>query len=70
MSAVDHPSHYHAETIEVIDVIHAWKLNFNRGNVAKYISRAGLKDEARELEDLMKALWYLVDEIERLRGDR
>jgi hypothetical protein len=65
---VNHPAHYHADTIEVIDAIWAWKLNFNRGNCVKYLSRAGLKDPARELEDLEKALWYLTDEIKRLKS--
>lgn len=65
---VNHPAHYHADTIEAIDVIEAWSLNFNRGNCMKYLSRAGLKDPARELEDLEKALWYLTREIERLRS--
>jgi hypothetical protein len=65
---VNHPAHYHADTIEVIDAIWAWKLNFNRGNVIKYIARAGIKDPARELEDLEKALCYLKDEIRRLKG--
>ena len=66
--SVDHPTHYHADTIEAIDVIEAWSLNFNRGNCIKYLSRAGLKDPARELEDLNKALWYLKREIESLRS--
>ena len=66
---VNHPAYYHADTIEAIEVIEAWKLNFNRGNALKYISRAGRKDPARELEDLNKALWYLRREIERLRRD-
>jgi hypothetical protein len=65
---VNHPAHYHADTIEAINVIEAWRLNFNRGNCVKYLSRAGLKDPARELEDLEKALWYLKREIERLRS--
>ena len=64
--AVNHPAHYHHDTIEAINVIEAWALNFNRGNVLKYISRAGLKDPDRELEDLKKALWYLKRELERL----
>src|SRR5210317_1413808 len=64
---VNHPTHYHADTIEVIDAIWAWKLNFNRGNVVKYIARAGLKDPSREIEDLEKALCYLTDEIKRLK---
>ncbi len=65
---VNHPAYYHADTIEAINVIEAWGLNFNRGNCVKYLSRAGLKDPARELEDLEKALWYLTREIERLRS--
>lgn len=65
---VNHPAHYHADTIEAIDVIEAWGLNFNRGNCVKYLSRAGLKDPTREIEDLKKALWYLQREIERLRS--
>lgn len=63
---VNHPAHYHADTIEAIEVIEAWSLNFNRGNCVKYLSRAGLKDPTREIEDLKKALWYLKREIERL----
>ena len=41
---INHPSHYGGDTTyEAIKVIHAWKLNFNLGNVVKYISRAGQK---------------------------
>ena len=64
MSAVNHPEHYRATTgHEAIDVIEAWRLNFNLGNVVKYISRAGHKVD--RLEDLQKALWYLSREVER-----
>lgn len=63
---VEHPPHYHQDTIEAIEVIEAWCLNFNRGNALKYISRAGLKDPSHEIEDLNKALWYLKREIKRL----
>ena len=65
---VSHPQHYHPNTEhEAIDVIEAWSLNFNRGNVVKYIARAGLKT-SQELQDLQKALWYLEREIERVKG--
>ena len=65
---VSHPRHYHPNTEhEAIDVIEAWSLNFNRGNVVKYIARAGLKT-SQELQDLQKALWYLEREIERVKG--
>lgn len=62
--SVNHPSHYNQGKYEVINVINDWKLNFNRGNVIKYVARAGHKDD--ELEDLRKARFYLDDEIKRL----
>lgn len=63
-SAVDHPSHYHAESgVEVIDAVEAWGLGFCLGNVIKYVARAGHKGDARE--DLQKALWYLTRELSR-----
>ncbi|MCM3521746.1 DUF3310 domain-containing protein [Curtobacterium sp. P97] len=62
---VNHPSHYTAyQGIEVIDLTE--QMNFNRGNAVKYIARAGLKDPAKEVEDLQKARWYLDREIARL----
>lgn len=67
---VDHPSHYHADSgREVIDIIEAWQLNFNRGNALKYLARAGHKDPAREAEDLRKALWYIKRELQRIKGE-
>ncbi len=32
--AVNHPSHYHPDTIEAIEAIEAWNLGFNLGNAA------------------------------------
>lgn len=64
MSKVDHPSHYRKDTgFEAIDVIEAWQLNFNLGNAVKYISRNGLKDPDKYIEDLEKARWYIEREI-------
>lgn len=67
---VNHPSHYCDGNIEVIDFIIDKKLNFNRGNVIKYTSRAGKKDSNKEVEDLEKARFYLNKEIEILKGDK
>lgn len=64
---VNHPSHYTDGKIEVIDFIEDKELNFHRGNAVKYISRAGKKDPAKEIEDLQKAVWYLNHEIGRLQ---
>ncbi|MBM5802433.1 MAG: DUF3310 domain-containing protein [Cyanobacteria bacterium K_DeepCast_35m_m2_023] len=69
MSSVDHPSHYRKSTgHEAIDVIEAWELGFNLGNTVKYISRNGLKDPLKRVEDLEKARWYLDREIQRIRS--
>lgn len=65
---VNHPSHYTDGKIEVIDFIEDKRLNFARGNAVKYISRAGKKNPAKEIEDLEKAAWYINREIARLKA--
>ncbi len=61
--AVNHPDYYGGadHPFEAIKVVEAWGLCFHLGNVVKYISRAGKKDD--ELEDLKKARWYLDRKI-------
>ena len=54
---VDHPDHYNQGKIEVIDAIEDWDLNFNEGNVVKYVARH--RHKINPLEDLKKAKWYL-----------
>ena len=71
---VNHPKHYTSDPsgIECIDVTR--HRNFNIGNAIKYLWRAGLKEDKdrkiidKQVEDLNKAVWYLVDEIHRLGG--
>ena len=61
---VNHPPHYQTfkdKGIEVIDITE--ELNFNLGNVIKYVLRADHKGNPGE--DLAKALWYLKREIGR-----
>lgn len=59
------PAHYGGanNTYEAIKVIEAWGLNFSLGNVVKYISRAGKKENTTALQDLLKAKKYLEYEI-------
>ena len=52
---------------EAIKIINNLNLNFNRGNVLKYVLRAGKKNEDKEIEDLIKAKNYIDYEIERLK---
>ncbi len=61
---VNHPAHYKVGGIETIDFIEAKKLNYNLGNVVKYLTRADHKGNRKE--DLLKARWYLNREIANL----
>ena len=65
---VAHPSHYtsHPSGVECIQVTQ--HMNFNLGNVVKYVWRNGLKNTEDILQDLKKAQWYLNKEIERLEA--
>lgn len=71
---VNHLKHYTSDPsgIECIDITR--HRNFNVGNAIKYLWRAGLKIDAdkssinKQIEDLEKAVWYIVDEIHRLGG--
>ena len=61
---VNSPTHYTTGGIETIDYIEAKSLNYNLGNVVKYVSRSDYK--GKKLEDLKKARWYLCREINNL----
>lgn len=64
MSAqIEHPDYYNSGGIEAADFIDAQGLNFNLGNVVKYIARAGKKGSESKLTALQKAQWYLNREI-------
>ena len=67
--SVNHPDHYGGgeNPYEAIKVIEAWDLSFCLGNVVKYISRAGKKDQSKTIEDLEKASWYLNREISKIK---
>jgi hypothetical protein len=64
---VNHPRHYNAGKIEVIEFLedqfmdrpHEW-------TAVKYLARAPHK--ANEIEDLEKAVWYIQRKIERLKA--
>ena len=69
MDNVNHPEHYIYGKIETIDYIEDKGLGFNLGNVVKYVSRCGHKKSkgmsanAKAIEDLKKAKFYLEREI-------
>lgn len=61
------PSHYksHPSGIECIQI--SRHMTFNCGNAIKYIWRHDQK--GNPVENLEKAIWYLNDEIKRLKGE-
>jgi len=62
---VNHPPHYtqHPSGVECKDICKHF--NWLRGNVIKYVWRAGLKEN--EIEDLEKAYFYLREEIAKIK---
>lgn len=64
---VNHPSHYtsHPSGVEAIEITR--HMGFNLGNAMKYLWRNGLKDGQPAVQDLEKAVWYIQDEIKRLK---
>lgn len=75
MERVNHPYYYnsHPSGVECIDI--ARHYCFSIGNAIKYLWRAGLKkeesiaDKDKEIEDLNKAIWYITDRINELKGN-
>lgn len=71
---INHPKHYTSDDSGVECIQITRHRNFNVGNAIKYLWRAGLKYDSdkeviqKEIEDLNKAVWYIVDEIHRLEG--
>lgn len=63
---INHPAHYTAGGIEVIDFLEAWDFPFHLANAIKYICRAGRKDKNALVTDLRKAVWYIDRYIEYL----
>lgn len=68
---VDKPDHYGGtltiDYIEALEKLPGNKMNFSRTSSIKYLSRAGMKDQDKEIQDLEKVIWYMKREIERLQ---
>jgi len=65
---VHHPPHYTFGKIEVLEAIEDWGLDYHRGNVVKYMVRAGKKDPDKMIEDLRKARFY-IDRLIKLKQE-
>lgn len=64
------PDHYksHPSGVECIEITQHH--DFLIGNAIKYLWRAGLKNEATEVEDLKKAVWYIERKIKVLEKQK
>lgn len=58
------PDYYKSDSMEAIDVIEAFSLDFCLGNTVKYVLRNGKKDAS--VLELKKARWYLTRRLEQL----
>ena len=72
MTSFYNPPYYNRGKIQVWDFIRDQELNYHLGNVVKYVCRAGHKKttgnpEGNPLEDLDKAIHYLMNERDYLR---
>lgn len=68
---VNRPPHYNHHPLGIECITITRQLNFNRGCAFKYLWRLGHKgDEAKIIEDLEKAIWYLSDEIEHTQSQQ
>lgn len=63
------PTHYKAGEFDVIAFCQLHNINFDLGNVIKYVTRAGKKENNSELQDLNKAMEYLKRRIEFIKGE-
>ena len=57
------PERYSSRAVngmDVIDLIKHWNLNFNEGNILKYL----LRDKGQDIDDLNKIVNYAKREIE------
>ena len=63
------PSHYKAGEFDVISFCQIHDINFELGNVIKYVTRAGKKENNSELQDLFKAREFLNRRIKYLKGE-
>jgi hypothetical protein len=63
------PNHYdNNKSYDVIDFVKDYDLNFNEGNVIKYVARARKKDN--QIKDLEKAIDYLERELTHVRKEQ
>lgn len=66
-----HPAHYiDGRQYEPAKVAYDWDLDFNLGSALKYISRAGRKVGNSVEKDLVKAIAFIIKELEAINDSK
>ena len=74
-SNITSPQHYKRWAVQPYEFISQNNLEFWRGNIIKYVMRAGFKtkgglqDREAEIEDLQKAMQYIDMRIKDIKGE-
>ncbi len=63
---VTRPAHYTFGTIEPLDALEDWDLDWHEGSALLYVVRA--KHKGQQLQDLQKAVFVLQRKIDLLSG--
>ena len=58
---VNHPNHYTQGKIEVVDAINLLGLDYNEGNVLKYIARHKFKNGREDIEKAIKYCQLMLE---------
>lgn len=61
---VNHPNHYTQGKIEVVDAINLLGLDYNEGNVLKYIARHKFKNGREDIEKAIKYCQLMLESYE------
>jgi len=67
---IEHPEYYNRGGLEVLTAVDAWGLNYYKGTALKYIVRAGYKEGNSELDDILKAIYYLSHYADLLKNEK
>ena len=68
--SVSHPSHYASKGIEPRKYISANKLDFNQGNIVKYVTRHKDKDGVKDIVKVITYARFILEEEYGLSGDQ
>lgn len=67
--SVNHPSHYASQGIEPRKYISANRLDFNQGNIVKYVTRHKMKDGVKDIIKVITYARFILEEDYNMTPD-